>query len=188
MEKLVYRSKEDFAYFSQLSSLDLKEFIFNYRNLSLSQLKEILYILHQREGYKIEKLSILSEIISHFNLVRSGELYPSVDEISSYFIEKIKDTKHETNNYLSSISELKMIHAGKLISKSGKYLFFSEMMLITIPLITLLMIFSNRWPNTSEDIKVAYFLFIIFGIVYVGLKLVAYSSIHNAGKIFEDNT
>ena len=184
-----YRSKSDFQYYSELSSADLKEFISEYKSLTLSQLKEILYILHIRESYTINSLPLLSQLMTHFGLTRSGELISTKEEIVQYkIVELTTSRKVVDSNGSQMLVNLKMLHGGNLISNAGRYLFVSN--ILTISVLVLIVIFSSvirfNPENYTQD-SVAGILIVsgIFLLVSIILQLKGYSSLHNAGEIFK---
>lgn len=189
MEESVYKTKVDFKYFSELNSSDLKEFVTEHKNFSLQQIKEILYILQIREKYKIENSPLLIEIISHFGLVRSGELHSSQGEINSYTIVDLMSSKKELLfKSPQKIANLKMLHAGDLISKGGKSLFISTILIISVLILNIIfsaLIYSNPENYTQNNLGSVMILSGITFLVSIFLQLKGFSSLHNAGEIFK---
>lgn len=186
-----FKSKSDFLFYSELCSSYLKELINDYQGLPLEKFKEILYLLHLRENFKIERLSIIVEIMKHYGLCRSSDFLSTKEEVTKYVITDIPKTSNmndlkSTNN----ITNLKMFHAGSLISVAGKFLFISQMLLLSIILINFIM-FSNRQefleylsPDNISSLMIFNGIILLISII---LQLKGYSSLYNAGQIFKDN-
>lgn len=182
-------SKSDFTNYNELISSDLKEIIKDYKTLPLEKLKEILYILQQRENYKIESSSIMPNIISHYGLTRSGELISTNEEVGKYEIVDISKTS-STNDVksLNSIANLKMQLAGGLISGAGKNLFISQILMLSIILINFF-IYANidKYPEMLAQDNFANTM-IVNGLILTVILVLqprSYSALFNAGEIFK---
>jgi hypothetical protein len=182
-------SKSSFKNYCELSSSDLKQIIEGYKTLPLEKFKEVLYILKQRENYKIESSSVLANIISHYGLTRSGELVSTDDEVVKYDIVDVSKTS-STNNLKStnSIANLKMLHAGGLISGAGKNLFISQILLLSTILINFFSYaYGDKQPEILSQNNFANIVIIngvILTLTFV-LQLRGYSALYSAGEIFK---
>jgi hypothetical protein len=148
-----------------------------------------LYILQIREIYKIENQPLLIEIISHFGLIRSGELHSSQEEINSYtIVDSISSKKKLLFNSPKNIANLKMLHAGDLISKGGKSLFISTILIISVLILNIIftaLIYSKPEIYTLNSLGCIMILSGITLLVSIFLQLKGFSSLHNAGEIFK---
>lgn len=182
-------SKSSFQNYSELNSSDLKKIIEDYKTLPLEKLKEILHILKQRENYKIESSSIMPNIISHYGLTRSGELASTEEEVGKYEIVDMSKTK-STNDVksINSIANLKMLHAGGLISGAGKNLFISQILMLIIILIYIFIFFyGQEYPEylSADNISSIMVFNGIILLISIILQLKGFSSLYNAGEIFK---
>jgi len=186
-----FKTKLNFNHYSELSSSELKDYVSNFKNIPLKDLKEVLFILSDRENYKVEQLDLLSEIISHFNLTRSGELKPSQEEIKGYKIVDIKSSHNKKDiGKTDIINNLKMQHGGNLISIAGRNLFISHLLIISLIIVNIIFfLYRSKNPdqNLIDEINTLFFISGITLIVSLILQMTGFAYIHNAGKIFKSN-
>lgn len=131
----------------------------------------------------------MPNIISHYGLTRSGELLSTDEEVAIY--ETINMSKTSSTNDVkstNSIANLKMLHAGGLISVAGKNLFISQILVLIIILIYIFIFsYGQEYPEylSPDNIgSIIVFNGIILSISII-LQLKGFSSLYYAGEIFK---
>ena len=200
---------QDSHIYINMTNSALKEKLADYKNLSLNEVKEILHILSETEMYRIESNpSLLSKIISHFELSRSGELKYTNEETNLYNLEKTKISTVEENRaevefdkakeiiinkkiMSEAINKLKIKHAGKILSNAGRYLLVAQVVMFLVIFLNILILsYGDKYLETEffSEFRENFILIdgLIFCVVFI-FQFKGYSSIQNAGVVLESD-